>query len=230
MARPALTIHGFLVHARPQGERHWICTFFTLEKGKLQCRFQGKVPESARQFESKLIQSDSGYRASDFRYVDKLLLESGPSSYFTLYLNELIYRLLPFEIPDPSVYGCYISSVMQLAAGQHAQSIIRYFEMKLLQMLGMAVDFNRDINNKTVSANQQYRFVAGQGFLPDLQGRFGGERILAAGRLDVDVPGALSVARDCLAQQIEFVTNGIPIVSRRWPLVIEKSSLRSGNQ
>ena len=72
--------------------------------------------------------------------------------------------------------------------------------------------------------------MAGQGFLPDLQGRFGGERILAAGRLDVDVPGALSVARDCLAQQIEFVTNGIPIVSRRWPLVIEKSSLRSGNQ
>lgn len=218
MTRPTLTTRGFLIHARPQGEHSSICTFLTLDVGKVQCRMPGNIPESAREFEIKLKSSKSGHRAADFRYLEPVLLESGEAMYFTLYLNELIYRLLPFGMPEPPFYGCYMSSLLQLSAGNSIQPIIRFFEMKLLTLLGLTVDFSRDVQNLSIAPERSYRFIVGQGFDLDRRGRFNGAQIIAAGHLDSQVVGALSVARECLAEQLAFACQGQAIVSRQWPL------------
>ncbi len=212
------SVSGFLIYATPIGEHLFSCVFFTAEKGKIHCLLKTQPPEFARQFELKIKPSKTGYVASGFRYQQPLLISQPRESYFTLYINELIYQLLPVDIADLSLFGCYISTLMQLSLPHKTQAVMRFFEMRLLDCLGLGIDYQHDVEGQVLIETQPYSFQPGGGFVVDSRGRYLGHQIVAAGQLNHLVKGALSVARETLLNQLLFATEGQTIRTRYWPL------------
>jgi DNA repair protein RecO (recombination protein O) len=135
-----------------------------------------------------------------------------------MYVNELAYRLAPKAHMDSELYGCYMSTLIQLNMPDTVHQTLRYFEMQLLSANGSAVDFNFDASNEPIDPLKSYNFLPNSGFVQKKSGRYLGSLITSAGNLDVAVKGAMAVARECMAQQLDALLGEQPLVSRQWRL------------
>jgi DNA repair protein RecO (recombination protein O) len=72
---------------------------------------------------------------------------AGKYLYCGFYLNELIMRLLRRHDPLPELFLLYAHTLVQLADGQDAETILRYFELGLLQALGYAPMLDREASS-----------------------------------------------------------------------------------
>jgi hypothetical protein len=212
------SVSGFLVYAKPHGENDHICTFLTVEQGKISCRFRGNIPALFREVQIKVSHRNGFNTASDFRYKNSTLVASSQSSYFGLYLNELVYRLYPNLNSDNVFYGCYMSTLIQLNLVDAPQRLLRFFEMSLLELNGVKIDFNFESNQMPIFPDRLYNFAANSGFYKDIHGRYQGQQVLSAGQLSASIKGALGVARECLSVQMDSVLEGKQLNSRIWPL------------
>jgi hypothetical protein len=86
----------------------------------------------------------------------------------------------------------------------------------LLQDIGLAVEFSRDVQDVPIKPDCRYQFIANQGFIEHTQGRYTGQQVLGALRLDKSIAGSLSLARECLAMQLDSALNNRPLQSRVW--------------
>lgn len=220
------TVQGVLIHAHPVGETGFKGWIFSAEYGLVPALGRGTTPEKCRQADWSLRLSELGNRISDFRYQGPVLAQSAQARYFALYLHELLYRLAPIGVGDDELYRAYCTSLIQLNHPEHLTVALRRFERSLLDALGQSVDFRLDTEQVPISPDGLYRFQPMQGFEPDPDGTCSGRLILAAESLSVDVPGALSLARFCLAAQIDRLLENSPLQTRQWPLKRTESQNR----
>lgn len=205
------------MHAQCYKESESICTFFSHSLGKLKCHLNCPAPELFREVQLKLKQTDQWTSASNFRYLNPPLISQPAASYFGLYVNELVYLLAPSETIDDQFYGSYQSVLVRLQHGDATQISLRLFEMNLLTAIGRHVDFNNSADLEKIDAQQRYRYKVGSGFIRDAAGAFTGQLVISAGQLDKNQAGALAVARQCLALEINSALDGQQLVSRQWP-------------
>ncbi|MBU2865105.1 DNA repair protein RecO C-terminal domain-containing protein [Reinekea forsetii] len=216
MAVRASVIQGFLVHAQAIEEQHFMCALLSPTLGLIRCKFHRQHPEFFRQFEIKLKETNQFYSCHDFRYTQALLIDSSPARLYGLYLNELVYRLVPTQVDMESFFGTYISTLIQLQADNHRLANLRFFEKQLLVHIGMGIDYLMSVNGAPIHAQHRYHFEAGQGFSEQATGAFKGEAILANARSEYEVKGALATARECQHQQLLMALDNEPILSREW--------------
>lgn len=62
------------------------------------------------------------------------------------YMNEIILRLLHKHESHPELFDSYDATIIELAANNTEQTLLRYFEKILLQSLGYGVIFDQDQN------------------------------------------------------------------------------------
>lgn len=210
------TLHGFLLHARPIGERTSLATLLTKEHSRLQVFFKGPLPELGRQFEVKIKRSKDQVNAGDFRYTDPVLVQTHAAKYFLLYINELTFKLAQIETESEVFYLAYMQTLLSINYSDRVQKALREFEWSLLQDVGQAIDFSRDQDFIPVEPDASYDFSPSAGFVRVQAGRYHGRQVLAAGQLDPTVPGAMSTARECLFSQIHALLDGQPLESREW--------------
>ena len=210
------TLHGFAVHVRPVGERANLVTLLTQEHCKQVVFFKHSVPELGRQFEVKIQRSSKQINAGDFRYLDPVLVQSNSAKYYLLYINELAYRLAQSDAADEQFYAAYMRALVSINFPESIQSTLREFEWALLNDLGQAIDFRNDATHRSIKNTARYDFLPGKGFTESPRGRYSGEQIEAAGKLDTKTPGAMATARECLFAQISHLLNGQSIESRQW--------------
>lgn len=213
------TISGILIHSRPVGEHGFQSRLFTAAYGMISARGRGLLPEKARQADWSLRPGESGYRLQDFRYSGPVLVQRASACYFALYLNELLYRLAPFAVGDPDLYIAYSRSLVQLNYPEQQTLALRTFEQALLLSLGQSVDYQTDSGQQPIDPGRHYAFRALHGFDQDENSPVSGQQILAAGQLDMNYPGAISLARHCMGQQIAAMLTSGPLYSRQWPLI-----------
>jgi DNA repair protein RecO (recombination protein O) len=216
MAARATVVQGFLLHAQAIEERHYLCDVLTYENGLLRCKFNGSRPEFFRQFEIKLISKNNFYSCHDFRYTQPLSIHDSPARWYGLYLNELAYRLLPRQIETGTFYGTYVSSLVQVQAADNLLPSLRFYEKKLLSLLGSGVDYQRSVDGFRIDPEAHYNYQPGLGFLQAANGDFLGEPILANAENDYAVKGALAIARHCQYQQLLILLDNKSINSRDW--------------
>jgi recombinational DNA repair protein (RecF pathway) len=135
-----------------------------------------------------------------------------------MYVNELTYKLIPTGLMDIEFYGCYMSTLIQLNLPENMQQALRFFEMKLLALNGSSIDFQSDARNAPIEHDKRYSFESSSGFKSSKTGRYTGQLVIGAGNLDSSIQGALAVARECLALQIDALLEGQSLVSRQWRL------------
>ena len=136
-----------------------------------------------------------------------------------LYLNELLYRLLPLRDPVPQLfedYGGALAALAEATDSGGAALALRRFELCLLGALGYGVDFGFDAGAEmAVSAAARYRFEPGVGFIAGPRGResFAGGVLLqlAAGELGTAEP--LRVARSVTRSALCALLGPRPLAS-----------------
>lgn len=74
-----------------------------------------------------------------------------------MYLNELIYKLLPVGDPYPIIFNSYYDTLKQLEINKQLAIPLRYFEKNLLKQLGYELQFNN------INSDLYYDFIIDKG-------------------------------------------------------------------
>ncbi len=209
-------VTAVLLHRRPYKEDSFLCSLLTVERGRIDCVFRTRSPEFFREFQTKLAVKHGLVSARDYRYTQPPRLTDTRRFILAMYLNELLYWLAPEEINVSVLYGAYLATLIHLEQGEQVTRVLRYFEQTLLKEAGQAIDFSFDNLGLAIESVNRYRFNPGQGFVYDSNGRYSGEQIIAASKITDQVYGAMALARECLAAQIDWAMNGRPVQSRLW--------------
>ncbi len=73
-----------------------------------------------------------------------------------LYINELIVRLLTYQESNPELYASYQEAVVALSGERDLQTVLRKFELALLEALGYGVDLLTDCYSAEAISEQAY--------------------------------------------------------------------------
>lgn len=150
----------------------------------------------------------------------------GQQQYAALYLNEILWKLLPTEDPMPVLWQRYQDSLNLLKQPLTADELrlcLRQFEWHLFKELGFALNLSEDSSLEAIEAGVTYRFLADTGFVPVLaeastdlsssSALFRGEEILSMTQLGI-VDTTLSLWSRLHRQLIDQMLDYQPLQSR----------------
>jgi DNA repair protein RecO (recombination protein O) len=162
---------AFLLHSRPYRENQILLEFLTSQQGKISAiSYLGKSLKSNKK---ALLQPFSPLKIvlkgqGNLKYLKRVEPESksfklsGNYLYSGFYLNELQVRLLGEHIPYDELYYQYQQSIEQLSEQQPIEFVLRKFENRLLEELGMTIDFSPLFEEN----DGYYDYLPEQGFVP----------------------------------------------------------------
>ena len=134
------------------------------------------------------------------------------------YLNELCVRLLAREVPQPELFVSYAQALAGLVSGESEAAVLRIFEKRLLEALGMGVDYAHQVSGAVVEADAYYHVPAGRGVLAQVRGpgpdRYRGRHLLALAGEALEDAQALVAARRLLREALAHALEGRELASR----------------
>lgn len=151
-------------------------------------------------------------------------LLQGTRLFSALYLNELLVRLLHGMAVEAGIFELYQQSLWQLAEQSELESVLRSFELALLDELGYGIDFLHCAESGTsLQPEQHYLFRAESGFLPvhgiaDTQAQrqhYAGSELLLIAARDFSTPQARRSAKRILRQALAPLLGERPLKSRQ---------------
>lgn len=152
--------------------------------------------DSSQENEQHAIEKDRSSVATHNQRYNQI---RGQQQYAALYLNEILWKLLPAEDPMPVLWQQYQDSLNLLKQPLTADELrlcLRQFEQHLFKELGFALSLTEDSSLESIEADTTYRFLADTGLMPviaeasaDLSSSaavlFSGQEILAMTRLGI---------------------------------------------
>ena len=181
---------GYLLHQRPYQEKRALYYLFSEQHGVI----HGVGKKGAPLFmplqlfatgkrDLKTF-SQIGIAAQSFNQVDTqehgdttldaLPYENitGQHQYAALYLNEILWRLLPTEDPMPLLWQHYQNSLQQLRqplSPDELRLCLRQFEQHLFNELGFTLALTHDSMQEMIDPDSYYRFLPDVGLVPVIQ-------------------------------------------------------------
>ena len=184
---------GYLLHQRPYQEKRALYYLFSQQHGvihgigkkgaplfmPLQLFATGKRDlKTFSQINIAPLSSIQGSVTQDFlapedsnaNLAEALHHESigGQHQYAGLYLNEILWRLLPTEDPMPVLWQHYQNSLQQLKQPLTADELrlcLRQFETYLFNELGFALTLKHDSLDQPIESDCAYRFLPDVGLV-----------------------------------------------------------------
>lgn len=162
----------YVLHSYPYKETSLIVELFTRDFGRLTTIAKGaRRPRSAMRGMLQLFQPlEAAWSGkTDIKtlhsldWVGGLLMLKGEALMCGFYLNELFMRLLPREDPHEALFAYYQQTLKQLANTHDYASVLRRFELKLLQELGYAVPLLKNEHDVDIQPLEQYVYLPEQG-------------------------------------------------------------------
>lgn len=135
------------------------------------------------------------------------------------YLSELLLKLTAQHDPHPALFELYEHALLQLAACEVAEPVLRLFEKRLLEEIGFGLELDSDAGTgEPVVADARYRLDSGDGLHRVDSGSDAGYsgrmlRALAGGELLPD-PVLLHEARALMRQAIDHCLEGRELRTR----------------
>lgn len=164
---------GFVLHNRSYTDSKVLVSVFTSSMG----RFTGVYRLSKRrnnltpfcQYEFDLQGAGELKTLKTAEATSAVYLSGGRSLYCGIYLNELVTRALPEHQPFTQLYLAYIETIEKLAVANEnrlQEVLLRRFEFKLLEELGLGLSFNRSADGAFIDSNAgaRYEFIPTVGF------------------------------------------------------------------
>jgi DNA repair protein RecO (recombination protein O) len=163
---------AFLLHSRTYKENSALQIFFSESAGRIDL-----VSRSVRRSRKQMTTNPVLFAAYDVSWSGNHELKllkyceavspgfslSGRSLFCGLYLNELLYRLLPGGVPEPSLFVAYQKALILLAQGVDEEVPLRRFELSLLASLGYGICLVRDVRGAAIEPVLRYHYVPEHG-------------------------------------------------------------------
>ena len=220
---------AFLLHQRAWRDSSRIVEFLARDHGRVVLFAKGvRRPRSALaaalQPFAPLLLSWSG--SGDGGTLTGVELACGPmalpaaSVMSGFYLNELLLRLLAREDPHPEVYAAYALALAGLRAAGGTARALRLFEKRLLDALGLGLDYGHLASDGTpLAADTYYHVEAARGVLgvaerPDPGAAYRGAELLSLAAEELADPQSLAAARRLLRAALAGPLDGHELASR----------------
>ena len=145
---------SFIIYARSYKETSLLLDVFTQEYGRL-CVIANGAKKHTHKFGSPL----QPFYLNNLKFAGKndlqILQAVEPITYYDLgnnnicglYLNELLYRVLPRHDPCLQLFTSYCTTIASLAKSDCPQKALRLFEKQVLVTLGYGLDFSKIVRD-----------------------------------------------------------------------------------
>ncbi|MGS2719629.1 DNA repair protein RecO [Paraglaciecola aestuariivivens] len=158
-------LSGFVLHRRFYRETSFLTDLFTLELGKVSAVAKGV--RGTKNDKKSLLQAFQPLRITlsgkhELRNLNQLesngasIALQGHQLFSAMYLNELLNRLLPKEVPHPELFESYQACLLWLSQGRDIEPCLRQFELALLQDLGYGIDFSHEYDTGIAVQPEHY--------------------------------------------------------------------------
>lgn len=237
---------AYLLHSRPYRDSSQLLEVFTAEHGRLSLvgrgvhrRARGGSLRATLQPFRPLLLSFSGRGELMTLYAAEPagagVALRGERLFSGLYLNELLLRLLHRHDPHPALFAHYGNTLEALTTADEAESVLRAFELRLLDELGYGFDPAHDAHShQRVREDAWYRYSEGQGLVECSEhteapgGRFPGVDLVAIAEGDFS-GAAAATAKRLLRQVIAEHLGGKPLHTRELFRQYRQGSSGGGN-
>jgi DNA repair protein RecO (recombination protein O) len=151
-----------------------------------------------------------------------MLQLTGHQLFSAMYLNELLNRLLPKEVPHPELFLSYQQSLNWLASGGDIEPCLRQFEFLLLDDMGYGIDLTQEYEGgQTVESNVDYCLILESGIKridvsaqsAEGSNRFTGEALLQVSN-NIWTPKSLQCAKRITRMSLSPLLGRKPLKSR----------------
>ncbi|MGB7816929.1 MAG: DNA repair protein RecO [Methylotenera sp.] len=162
----------YVLHTYPFKETSLVVELFSKRFGRIAAVAKGaRRPRSAMRGMLQSFQMLSGAWSGknelktlhSLDWSAGLTLIKGEALMCGFYMNELLLRLLPREDAHETLFEYYANTMQTLTNSTDLATILRRFELKLLQEMGYAVPLLQDENGLEIVANKTYRYEAEYG-------------------------------------------------------------------
>ena len=227
---------GFVLHRRSYRETSYLTDLFTLELGKVSAVARGVRGNKGdkksllQSFQPLLLSVSGKHELRNLHQLESagsMLQLAGHQLFSAMYLNELLNRLLPKEVPHPELFVSYQQSLKWLANGGDIEPCLRQFEFSLLDDMGYGIDLTKEYENgKSVEPNVDYCLVlengikridvgarGEQGLNPQGSNRFTGEALLQVSQ-HIWTPNSLQCAKRITRMALSPLLGRKPLKSR----------------
>ncbi|QLE84588.1 DNA repair protein RecO [Shewanella sp. Scap07] len=181
-------LRGYVLHTRPYRESSVLVNMLVDGHGRVDCVARlgsGKrsIKSILQPFQPLIFQLSGKSSLKNLYQVEAASAAvplSGEVSFAGFYLNEILVRSLSVDHGAEQFFFTYHDTLMKMAAG-FEQSQLRYFEVALLQELGLMPSLLEDISEHTIEADYYYRLLPEEGFVSALgpkQSHYAGSMLL----------------------------------------------------
>ncbi len=219
-----VTDQGVVLHRRSWRETSAIVEVITRDHGRVSVVIKGYrsrkgmngLLEPFRELQLGWSGRGEMYTLTHAELAGKYWFLNGQKLFCGLYVNELLWRMLPKHDPHPDVYQLYLETITALAALEsHVAKVLRFFEKHLLMLLGFGLVLNFEQDQQTpVSAGSRYIYNPECGVQQDHSAQsIAGSSLLALHNEIFDQPGQLADARRLLRNVIQYQLGDVTLHS-----------------
>jgi len=218
---------AYILHHRPYRDTSRIVDFLTRDHGRITLFARAVRGVSTRfgaalqPFAALLISWSSSGDGGTLTGVETgAALQALPAARLMsgFYINELCLRLLGREDPQPELFEYYAQAVASLVSSESEAAALRLFEKRLLEALGMGVDYAHQVSGARVEPDAYYHVPAGRGVLAQVRAPgpdcYRGRHLLALAGETLEDAQALAAARRLLQEALEHALEGRELASR----------------
>lgn len=228
-ARDASWQPAWLLHARPWQETSVLAEWLLPAQGRVggivrgARRQGGTIPSPFQPYFIQLAGQGELRRVAALEPAGPAQSLTGPALFSGLYLNELLVRLLPRDLPQPELFVAYAGAVGALSETDPLdtagiEAVLRRFERQLLDAMGQSVSDGHEAGSHVpLRADAHYQYHPGEGWLPAREGQRGacrGEDILAVAQDDFSTPDRRRLAKLLYRAALEPLLGTRPLKSR----------------
>lgn len=142
----------------------------------------------------------------------------GAALFCGFYMNELLLHLLPPRDPHPEVFRFYLEALTQIGAGDCKESVLRFFELVLLEKIGYGLSLDKEATcGREIDPAKTYAYILDQGPVEAQEQDIDsvhGSTLLGLKRRRLEGMHELREAKRLMRRVIHHHLNGRPLKSR----------------
>lgn len=223
--KPLSQLAAYVLHSRRYGDSSLIVELLTREQGRIACVARGALRAHRREprlqpFQALQVDLRGRGEVLTLTRVEAMGLPlplRGRVLYCGLYLNELLMRLTARQDPLPKSFDDYQQSLNGLVTDALVEPVLRRFEVRLLQHLGLGLALQNDVDGSPIDPDRDYLYEIDSGARPVAGGQTGavsGTTLQALHDGSFDKRETLLQARSLMRRIIDYHLDGRPLRSR----------------